>query len=488
MMDVGRRSLANSQTALQTTAHNIANKSTEGYSRQRVDFVTNEPVGEGRLRIGMGARAGQVNRTNNPFLEKQIEREGNQLGFLNSRSELLGRVEQVYNEQTNEGLNHSMGKFFNSFRELSNNPESLASRTAVKESAEGLTKDFQHVNQQLTDIQKDADFRIVTKVEEINQLSREIANLNEKISAVELTGAPANDERDRRDLLVKQLGDKVNIRYAESPSGQLTITAGNTAVLVSGFSYREIKAVSTPEAERQAENGVDRSLASAANGKAQKREGNFDIVYKSTEYSTPVTITQQLKGGEIGGLLQVRDNVINKFIGDMDNLAHSLATEVNRTHMAGYDRYGNAGGAVFDIGSDPKGAAANFKLNEDLANDVGRLAAAAEPGAPGDNRIANILSKLEYKQAMDGGTATYNDYYSSLVGKIGIETQRATSAQQSQGDIVSQLKNIRESISGVSLDEETTKMIEFQKSFDASARLVRTADEMMDTVLNLKRL
>lgn len=134
MMDVGRRSLSNSQTALQTTAHNIANKSTEGYSRQRVDFVTNEPVGTGKTRIGMGARAGEVSRTNNPFLEKQIEREGQQLGFMNSRSDLLGRVETVYNEQVNEGLNHSMGRFFNSFRELSNNPESLASRSAVKES------------------------------------------------------------------------------------------------------------------------------------------------------------------------------------------------------------------------------------------------------------------------------------------------------------------------------------------------------------------
>src|ERR1700710_1441490 len=99
MMDVGKRSMMNSQTALSTAGHNIANKSTEGYSRQRVDMLTNQPIGEGKLRIGMGARAGSVTRTNDVFLEKQIEREGNQLGFLDSRSEMLGRVEQVYNEQ-----------------------------------------------------------------------------------------------------------------------------------------------------------------------------------------------------------------------------------------------------------------------------------------------------------------------------------------------------------------------------------------------------
>jgi len=130
MMDVGKRSLANSQTSLQTVAHNIASKSTDGYSRQRVDLVTNEPIGEGNLRIGMGARAGTVTRTVNPYLEKQLEREGNGLGYSDARAETLGRVEQVYNEQINKGLNQFVGEFFNSFKELSNNPESLAARTA----------------------------------------------------------------------------------------------------------------------------------------------------------------------------------------------------------------------------------------------------------------------------------------------------------------------------------------------------------------------
>ncbi|HMN67612.1 MAG TPA: flagellar hook-associated protein FlgK [Bdellovibrionales bacterium] len=469
MMDVGRRSLANSQTALQTTAHNVANKSTEGYSRQRVDVVTNLPVGEGKMRIGMGARASDVTRTNNEFLEKQIEREGNQFGFLSSRSGMLGRVEQVYNEQVNKGLNHSLGGFFNALRELSNNPESLATRTAVKESADLLTKDFARVDTQLKEIQMDADFQIATKVEEVNQLTKEIAQLNEKITGVEIGGATANDERDRRDLLVKKLSEKVNVRYAESKDGQLTITAGNTAVLVSGFSQRDLTVQSTPE-------------------KDGKREGNFEVFYKSTEHSTPVNVTKQLNGGELGGLLQVRDDVVNKFIGGMDDLAYTVGWEVNRAHVQGYDRQGRTGNMFFELPMEPDGAASNFKVSEVVANDVGRIAAAAQANAPGDNTIANILSGLQFKQVLDDNTATVDDFYNSLVGKIGIEAQRANSAQEAQGDIVGQLKNLRESISGVSIDEEMTKMIEYQKGFDASARLVRTADEMMDTVLSLKRL
>lgn len=463
MMDVGKRSLMNSQTSLQTVAHNIANKSTEGYSRQRVELQTNEPVGEGRIRIGMGARPGVITRTNNAFLEKQLEKEGSSLGYLTGRAETLARVEEVYNEQVNKGLNQFMAEFFNSFRELASNPESLASRTLVRESADFLAKDFQRVNNQLSQIQNDSDFRIATKIEEINQLTEEIASLNEKISAVELAGTTANDERDRRDLLVKQLGEKINIKYAESKNGQLSITAGNTAVLVSGTSHSKLSTV-------------------------EEKGKNFQIYYHSSPDSTPVNITGQLVGGEIGGLLDVRDKTIVELKGRLDQLAYNLATEVNKAHVEGYNRYNQKGGLFFEQPLQVKGAAENLRLNEQLKTDVGRIAAAGAPGSPADNRIANILSSLQYKNVFEEGTASFDDFYAGMVGKIGVESQRAQSAMESQQSILGQLKNIRESISGVSLDEETTKMIEFQKNFDASARLIRTADEMMETVLNLKRL
>jgi len=161
---------------------------------------------------------------------------------------------------------------------------------------------------------------------------------------------------------------------------------------------------------------------------------------------------------------------------------------VNEAHMSGYNRYGKQGVALFDFEGGGGGPAATIKVNRAILEDVGQIAAAASPDAPRDNRIANILAALQYKQVLQDSTATVDEFYSSVVGQVGIEAQRANSAHTSQKDIYGQLKNLRESISGVSLDEETTKMIEYQKSFDASARLIRTADEMMDTVLNLKRL
>lgn len=468
MLDVGRRSMMNSQTALQTVGHNIANKSTEGYSRQRVEVQSAEPVGAGKLRIGMGAKTAAVTRTNNQYLEKQIGKEQASLGFLNGRGQALHRVEQVYNEQANKGLNQFIGEFFNAFRELSNNPESTATRTLVKETADFVSRDFRRVNTQMTEIRRDLDQQIGTHINEVNELSEEIAVLNEKIQNVEVTGAPANDERDRRDLLIKKLGEKINIRWTEGENGMVTITAGNNALIVSGYDAMRLAVQATPETET-------------------KGEGNVDVFYLATEKSTPVKVTDQLKGGAIGGLLDVRDVVITDLLDGIDDMAYTFATSVNDLHLQGVDAYNQKAVEFFKPPADIHGASLNLSLNQDILDDPNRIAAAMQADSPGDNRVANAIATLQYNKVMEEGGSTVDDFYNSLVGRVGIMTRRTIMAQESQDAIVKQLNNIRESVSGVSLDEEATRMIEYQKSFDASARLIRTADEMFDTVLNLKR-
>jgi flagellar hook-associated protein 1 FlgK len=464
MMDVGKRSLHNSQTALQTVSHNIANKTTEGYSRQRVDLQSSPAVGEGNLRIGMGARAASITRTNNPWLERQIQKEKTNLGFQNGRTDSLGRVEQVFNEQQNKGLSQYMTQFFNAFRELSNNPESLASRTMVKEAAQQLADDFKRVNSQLRDIQDDIDGQVKNLAEQVNQITKEIASLNEKITQVEIQGNPANDERDRRDHLVKQLGEKVEITWAEGKSGQLSITAGNTAILVSGSSSTDLIVHKTGDRDRA------------------------EVLYRQDEYGSTFKVTDQFKGGQLGGLLEVRDQVVEKALGHIDELAYTLAKEVNSAHIEGHDRYGKPGVLFFEMPNAVQGAADKIELNKTIFSDVGRIAAGNKPNAPADNTIANLISGLQFRGVMQNGTATMDDFYNSNVGELGTITQRARSTQEAQRNIVDQMSTIRESISGVSLDEETTKMIEMQKLYDASARVIRTADEMLDTVINLKRL
>lgn len=458
--------MMNSQTALSTVSHNVANKNTEGYSRQRVETQTTEPTGLGKLRIGNGARTTNVGRINNPFIEKQIEVEGNVLGKKETSSQMLSRVEQVFNEQQNKGLNKYVGEFFNAYREMSNSPESIALRNLVKESADFMTKDFQRIDRQLTQIQGEADFQIATEVAAVNAMTREVAQLNDKIKLVEVNSLEANDERDRRDLLLKQLSEKLNIRYGESSDGIMTITAGNTAVLVSGSQQRDLIVAAAPKREG-------------------KNEGLVDIYYRPNDSGALVNVSPQINAGRIGGLLEIRDNYINKRLEELDTMAYTLTNEVNRVHMSGYDRASNQGVEFFQV-EGREGAAKKIKVNDKIMQNAGLVVAAAQPYAPGDNRIANIISALQYSKPMANGENTFDDFYASIVGNVGISTNRANNEHEAQKGIVEQLKNIRESISGVSLDEETAKMIEYQKSFEASARLIRTADEMLDTVMNLK--
>lgn len=468
MMDIGKRAMSNSQSALQTVSHNIANKSTEGYSRQRVEQQTNEAIGEGRLRMGMGAKAVKVTRINNPFLEKQIGSEVNKQGFYDGQSENLVRVEQIFNEQINKGLNHFVGNFFNSWRELSNNPESLATRAMVKETGSFLTQDFKRVVSQLDNIQADIDMQIKSTVQDINAMAGEVASLNQKIEMVENQGIPANDERDRRDVLLKKLGEKVNIRWAEGDNGKISVTAGDTAILVSGYESIPLEAT-----------------YSAAGG--ARREGFIDIVHRSVKNGTGFSVSNQFTSGQLGGCFQVRDVIINDVRRQLDNLASSLVEEVNAAHSLGYDGYGKQGNLFFKPIKGVQDASMNLEINPNIMNDTMTISASADKDSPADNRVSNVIAALQFNKIMDDGTATFDDFYNSLVGTLAVTVGKANQESEHQKNIVSQLNNVRESISGVSLDEEAVKMIEYQKSFDASARVIRTADEMFDTILNLKR-
>lgn len=488
MMNIGKRAMMNSQTALATTAHNIANKSTEGYSRQRVEIVSNPSIENGSVRVGSGAKAAEVTRTVNPWLERQIEKEGASMVYADTKAEATSKLEGIFNESTNKGINFFISEFFNSFRELSTQPDSTAMRAAVKESAEQLVDEFKRVNSQLDAVRNDLNTQIEYSVVEANQITKEIAQLNEKIQQVEIGGLTANDERDRRELLVKKLAEKFDVSYSEDPkTGGISITAGKNAVIVTGNSAAELK------------------TAKDENNKTQ-------IYFSLGPKGMDINITNQFTKGRIGAALEVRDKNVDKIRSDMDVMAYSMAKEVNRAHIEGYDKYNKQGVLFFDMPGldaislapeefnesvaekfeqnklDMNGFSKNLSLNATIRNDAGRISAAANPNAPGDNTVANIIHNVQFSGVVGETQSNFDDFYNAQVAEIGIITQRANKSVESQKNIMTQLSNMRESISGVSLDEEAARMIEFQKSYEASARLIKVADEMFDTVLNLKRL
>ena len=468
LMTVGRRSMMNSQTGLHTVAHNIANKETEGYSRQRTETHSNFATGSGKRRIGLGAQAATVSRTNNPYLERQIGNEQSELATAQGRQEGLGRIEQIYNEQSVEGFNASLTSFFNAFRDLATNPESMPRRTQVKAAAETLVNDIHNVNSQLAEVSADINSQIQINVHDLNSITEEIAALNMQVQEVEITGGWANDERDRRDLLLKKLGEIVDIKWAEGEDSTVTVSTAHDALLVVGGQANAVDAVSTPARDR-------------------KMEGEYDVVFYHHEYAEPLQLTDRIKGGKLGGLLSVRSQELYAIRKDMDNLAYTIATEINNMHSRGFNAYNQTGVEFFAPMTSAENAAEYIALNNDIKVDSGRIAVGRDPNRPGDNRVAIEIAELQYGKPIFDGSLTLDEFYNGIVGELGIKTQAANRKAEVQTNIVNQLNNVRESISGVSLDEEAARMIEMQKHFDAAARLIRTADEILETVINIKR-
>ncbi|WP_409479175.1 flagellar hook-associated protein FlgK [Pseudobdellovibrio sp. HCB154] len=466
MMDIGRRAMALNQTAIQTTSHNITNKSTEGYSRQTVDFSTNPSVGEGKFQIGTGARLANISRVNNPWIEKQLEAQSSNFSRLDQKTQSLARLEATMNEQSVKGINAAIGNFFNSFRELANTPESVVARTQVREAGLGLVKQFQEAHHQILNAQTDMNKQIEYSVAEVNALAKELAITNEKIQRTEIGGAnTANDERDHRDALLKKLSEKIDISYAEDPkTGMINVTAGKAVILVTGTTSSQIKTGRAPSGETM-------------------------ILHELSPGGSQVDITERFKQGQVGAAIEVRDVTTQSMIDGLNELAFNIANEVNRAHREGYDRQNVVGGNFFGL-NNPNDSfdVSNWTVSQDIVKDVSRIAAASKPNAPGDNSVANVIHSLQSQRFMDDGKYSFDDFYNAKVSEIGILAQRANSEFDSQKNTLEQLQNIRESISGVSLDEEAAKLIEYQKSYEASARLVKTADEMFDTILNLKRL
>ncbi|MCB0348185.1 MAG: flagellar hook-associated protein FlgK, partial [Bdellovibrionales bacterium] len=261
---------------------------------------------------------------------------------------------------------------------------------------------------------------------------------------------------------------KINIKYAENDEGIVTVHAGSTAVLVSGYEAMKLS-------------------VQDAHGTNGERPGRAEIYFHPSDDLAPVKITNQINNGKIGGAIEIRDKVIEGLLDKNDELAFTIANEVNKVHIEGVDRYSKPGVLFFDILTNQKDASAQIRLNDSVEKDVGKIVAGYQMGGPGDNRVAHKIAGIQFQGVLNNGSANIDDFYNSLVGEVAVLTKQTNMRKDHHENIVKQLGNIRESISGVSLDEETTKMIEMQKAFDASARVIRTADELFDTVLNIKR-
>ena len=454
IMSLAGQALMTQQQAISVTSHNIANVNTPGYSRQRLKMTTNTPVDSAVGPMGSGVSGETIERIYDRYLSAQLINESQALGRWDTQKGAVEMVEVIFNEVDGSGLSQAMSKFWDAWQSLANNPDGTTERQILVTASQVLAATFNQLNSDLSQNQQNLDLAIQGTVADINRLSQQIADLNEKIISSEAGSFSANDYRDQRELLLRELSELIDINTFEDATGAVSVLVANGRPLVSSGQFWQLS--------------------------TETNVAGFQDIAWVDDSGNPTNITADISGGRLKGYLDVRDGVIDGYINRLDTLAQTLMTDVNTLHQNGFDLDG-LGGEVFFIGT----AASDMAVNPNIVGDLDLIAAASDAlTVPGDSRQAIEIANLQYQLTM-GGTQSYNDYYSAIVRDVGNEVLKSEASYNHQSDMMAQLENQRESVSGVSLDEEMINLLKFQNAYAAAAKLITTADEMMQTILQM---
>ncbi len=458
ILGMGSRALLINQKAMDITGHNIANVNTPGFSRQRVNLSTNDPVSFFQPgQMGTGVKALEIQRIYDRFLGAQINNENQSLGRWDAQKSTFEKVEMIIDETSGYGLSQAMNEFWNAWQDLVDNPSGQAERVSLLNKSENMADRFQKFYGDIQQVREDINNSISGTTEEINLIAGQIADLNQQVSVIEAGGQNANDYRDQRDLLLKELSSKIDINSFEGDDGMVTVIVGGGNPLVQDSSSWSLSVAP--------DTGPD----------------NQDMVVWEDGYGNVTDITANISGGKLKGWIQARDVEIPDYLDRLDTLAQGIMEQVNVIHRAGFDLNGGTNRDFFTGGS-----AFDMAVNSDIVDNVNLIAAAGNPGGlPGDNENAIAIAGLQYGLLMSGGMVTFDDYYNSLVSDVGSDVQKASINFEHQTSMTTHIENYRESISGVSIDEEMVNLIKFQHAYDAAAKLISTADEMLSTLINM---
>jgi flagellar hook-associated protein 1 FlgK len=456
LLNIASTALMTQQKAIDITGNNIANVNTEGYSRQRLNMEQNSPVRDQNGTMSTGVRANQkIQRYYDQFINIQLNGENENLGRWEAQKSALEKIEVLFDEVSGYGLGTAMSDYWNSWQDLINNPSGHVERTSLLSAGQYMASTFNQLSNNITKVQEDIGTNITNIVTDINQLADQIAELNRKVSQVEVSGHNANDYRDQRDLLVLNLSKLIDLDSFEDGDGNITVMVGGGKPLV--------------------ERTFTWDLSTA-------KVGGVDQVYWNNSSGGSEDITTRIASGELKGWIEARDVVINDYQANLNDLAATMIAEINALHSAGYGLDGSQNN--FFVGT----GAADMAVNPDIVANVDLIAAASDPAAlPGNNETAMAIFNLQNTLIMAGGGSTFDNFYISLVGDVGNDVRRADLNFDHQTTMMNHLSNYREEVSGVSLDEEMVNLIKFQHAYTAAAKLITTADEMMETILGMKR-
>ncbi|MCX7714795.1 MAG: flagellar hook-associated protein FlgK [Clostridia bacterium] len=499
-LEIAKSGLYASQTALEVTGHNIANASTDGYTRQTLSLSSIPGkisyASTGKVSVGAGVSVDGITQIRNAFLDKQYRNENSILANWSVKSDVFYYVEDMFNESSTSGIAATLSDLYDSFEELANDASSADARTLVRQNAQTVCETIQYYAKGLTDLQQDQDDAIVSSVEEINNLISEINNLNKQIKKYEMFGEKANDLRDARNSKLDELSSLIDISYSEDSEGKVSIYMG---------SYKDD---STQKGDYcLLDSSTDTAYELTVSKDVDGYYGDADIyhsVYLTSKNGNTVQISgDNLDGGKMKGYFDCRDGDSTNNLGvpyllnQLDTLARGIVSAYNSVHTQGYtipyDSNSSQTGINFfdDQGGDlSKVNASNISLSDEIKESIYNIAASSKAvdlsatnTEEDNNEIALLLAGISEGSKLDY-VGNIDDYLASIVSCVGSRADQCNEMYSSQETVVESVKNQRLSVSGVSLDEETINMISYEKSYQAASRVLTTLDDMLDVLIN----
>jgi len=469
-LNLGARGLATQRQGVEVAGHNLANASNPAYSRQRVSIrSTAEIIGQYGP-VGTGSEVTGISQIRSQILDSQIISEGSVGGSLTAQQSALQYAQARLGQQLDRLSSGSeattaangvgggrqiasgLAALFNAFQSVSTNPTSLSERQIAASRATELATQFNQLDSNLAGIDTQLNQSLGSDLRLANGLLGDIAQLNDQITQIEGSGTgTANDLRDHRQAKLEELSRLVRFDPVEQAGGSVDIAIGGVTVVRGGTRAASLETYDP---------------------------GNGRPLVRASGTTGPLALT----GGSLHGTLDARDGAVLELRNAMRDIASNLITEVNAQHATGFGLNGTSGTAFF-LGT----SAGDIRVNPAIAGNPALLQASGDPAAPGNNRVALGLAQLGTKPIAALGGQTFSGRYSQGVADMGEALASVTRQLSDHEAVAGMLSAQRDSVSGVSVDEEMTDLTKFQRAYQASAKLITTVDELLDITIGLKR-
>lgn len=450
-MSVARDAMTANQGALDIVGKNITNSSLPGYVRRR-PLLETQVVG----RDGPGGVAFRgPERVIDRFVEARLLSESSLYGAAKLRAEGLMGLEAALSPPGGGGVGARMSALFGAVTDLATSPADPTKRAAFLARAEEVAESFRTAASGLSARRQDLLGKASGEAEEINDRLSQIADLNVQIAQATGLGDPAPDLHDRRELLLKETADRIPVQVVREPNGSVSVLSSGTA-LVTGGEHSTLSVSTDPQQNLRIE-------ATRANG-------------------STVDVTSRVDGGSLGGLREARDRDIPALAADLDQLAFDLAGAMNAVHSAGFGKDGGTGRPLFTPPGAVAGAAQSLSVSALVAGQPDRVAASSSLAeVPGGNGAALAFAGLASQPLGPGGTPAAR--FATLAGKLGGLQVSADNAVALRADTLGMTETMKEQASGVSIEEEMVDLTRYQRAFEASMKVLRVADELLEGLI-----